>query len=259
MRRRPWPIPCWLANGAGLELFLLDYRVCEELKKPGGPIDRLVRFLRSGPVTSTGSLPQFDETDFDLKARVREEIRGYKRTRDLADRLSGEGGRERRQLLAALLNQCIRYAVGHATALTGDDFKRLFADLRRALYRQGRSLALFLEDITVLTGMDRGLLDALVTPHRGEGEQELCRLISVVGITESYYRNQVPDNIKERISYQLTLSSEQSARALGDSHALANLASRYLNALRLPRETLTTWAQPEAEEEELPNACASCR
>lgn len=253
-------LPRWLTNGDSLILFLLDYRVREELKKPGGPIDRLVRFLRSGPGVGiyASEVPQFEERDFDFKTRVREEIQGYRKARDLADKLSGDDGREKRQKLASLLNQCTRYAIGHATALTGDDFKQVFSDLRRYLYRQGRSLALFIEDITVLTGVDRGLLDVLVTQHKGEGEQEMCRLISVVGITDSYYRDQVPDNIKERISYRIALSSENTSLALSDSQALANLASRYLNAMRLSQGELEAWAENGADVEDLPNACRDC-
>jgi len=252
--------PRWLLNGDALILFLLDYRVREELKKPGGPIDRLVRFLRTGPGSgiAASEVPQFEERDFDFKARAREDIQGYKKARELADRLSGESGRERRQHLASLLNRCIRYAIGHATALTGDDFKRVFADLRRYFYQQGLSLVLFIEDITVLTGVDRGLLDVLVTQHRGEGQQELCRLISVVGITDSYYRDQVPDNIKERISYRISLSSENTSLAISDGQTLADLASRYLNAMRLPAEELQTWVERGAALEDLPNACWRC-
>jgi hypothetical protein len=252
--------PRWLLNGDALILFLLDYRVREELKKPGGPIDRLVRFLRSGPGSgiAASEIPQFEERDFDFKARVREEIQGYRKARELADRLSAESGRERRQHLASLLNRCIRYAIGHATALTGDDFKRVFADLRRYFYQQGLSLVLFIEDITVLTGVDRGLLDVLVTQHRGEGQQELCRLISVVGITDSYYQDQVPDNIKERMSYRIALSSENTSLALNDTHTLANLASRYLNAMRLSSEDLQAWVEHGAALEDLPNACRGC-
>ncbi|MGH2481417.1 MAG: hypothetical protein ACRDHW_17320, partial [Ktedonobacteraceae bacterium] len=164
-------LPRWLQRNKGLTLFLLDYRVREEIKKPGGPIDRLVRFLRSGPGAGifTSEVPQFEERDLDFKVSVLREIQGYNEAKLLAERMSGEDGREKRQELASILNQLVRYAIGHATALTGDDFKQIFADLRRYLYHQGRNLALFIEDITVLTGIDRGLLDVLVTQHKGEG------------------------------------------------------------------------------------------
>src|SRR5579883_2718368 len=158
-------LPTWLKRNDSLVKFLLDYRVREELKKPGGPIDRLVRFLRNGTGagTYTGEVPQFKEQDFGfINVGFLRKFEGYNEVKLLVERLSGEDGREKRQMLAGLLNRFIRYAIGHATALTSDDFKQVFADLRRYLYQQGRNLALFIEDITVLTGIDRGLLDVLV-------------------------------------------------------------------------------------------------
>jgi hypothetical protein len=253
-------LPNWLKRNKDLEYFWLDPRVREELKKPGGPLDRLIRFLRKGSGAGIASheVPQFEEGDFDFKAQVRREMQGYDQARQLAERLSGDDRRERRQQLASILNQYTRYAIGHATALTGDDFKQIFVDLRRSLYEKGYNLSLFIEDITVFTGIDRGLLDVLITQHKGESGQNLCRLISVVGITDGYYKDQVPDNVKERISYHIVLSSENTALALTEAQALDNLASRYLNALRLPQEELATWVKNGASPKELPNACERC-
>ena len=178
-------LPRWLLRNKGLTLFCSTIVCARNSKSRVGRIDRLVRFLRSGPGAGifTSEVPQFEERDFDFKVGVLREIQGYNEAKQLAERMSGEDGREKRQELASTLNQFVRYAIGHATALTGDDFKKIFADLRRYLYSQRRNLALFIEDITVLTGIDRGLLDVLVTQHKGEGVQEQCRLISVVGIT----------------------------------------------------------------------------
>lgn len=248
-------LPRWLKE-RDLTYLLQDVLVQDELKKPGGPIDRLVRFLRSGSRSGIGigEVPHFEELDFNFDRRVREQL-GYKRVQNLADRLSGEWGYEKRQDLVSVLNGCIRYAIGQATALTGDDFKQIFTDLRRSLYRQGRSLVLFIEDITVFTGIDRGLLDVLVTQHKNENGQELCRLISIVGVTDSYYVDQVPDNIKQRMTYHIVLKPLSET----GTDDLENLASRYLNALRLPEEKLARWASESADLEELPNACEDCQ
>jgi len=253
-------MPRWLSRSSRLDKFLLDYRVRQELMKAGGPIERLVRFLTSGPGTGiyNSEIPHFEEQDFDFKIAVRREIQGYEEARWLAASLSGEDEREKRLELADYLNRLIRYAIGHATALTGDDLKQMFYDLRRHLHVQGRNLVLFIEDITVLTGIDRGLLDVLVTQHRGMEQQEFCRLISVIGITDSYFNSQVPDNIKDRITHHLTLSADNAATALSDSDATADLAIRYLNAMRLSAQELDTWLNLGGDPDMLPNACERC-
>ncbi len=253
-------MPRWLSRSNRLDKFLLDYRVRQELMKVGGPIERLVRFLTSGPGTGidNSEIPHFEEQDFDFKIAVRREIQGYEEAQWLATNLSGEDEREKRVELAGYLNRLIRYAIGHATALTGDDFKQMFYDLRRHLHARGRNLALFIEDITALTGVDRGLLDVLVTQHRGIGQQELCRLISVIGITDSFFNSQVPDNIKDRITHHLTLSADNATIALSDPDATADLAIRYLNAMRLPAQALDTWFHLGGDPDALPNACERC-
>lgn len=253
-------MPDWLRRQDRLKKYLLDYRVRQELAKPGGPIDRLVRFLRSGPAGGiyNSEVPQFQENDFDFTVNVRREIQGYADARAVADRISGADGMERRQELAGYLNRLIRFAIGHATALTSDDFKQVFYDLRRQLHTQRRNLVLFIEDITVLTGIDRGLLDVLVTQHKGEGEQELCRLIAVIGITDSYFTDQVPDNIKDRITHHLVLSEDNEAIALSKPDATAELVARYLNAMRLNEIDLETWLNLGSKPDALPNACFSC-
>ena len=253
-------MPRWLSRSNRLDKFLLDYRVRQELMKVGGPIERLVRFLTSGPGTGihNSEIPHFEEQDFDFKIAVQREIQGYEEARWLAASLSGEDEREKRMELAGYLNRLIRYAIGHATALTGDDFKQMFYDLRRHLHAQGRNLALFIEDITVLTGIDRGLLDVLVTQHRGTEQQELCRLISVIGITDSYFNSQVPDNIKDRITHHLTLSADNATTALSDPDATADLAIRYLNAIRLSAQELDTWFHLGGNPDTLPIACDRC-
>jgi len=81
--------------------------------------------------------------------------------------------------------------------------------LRRQLRIEGRELALFIEDITALTGIDEGLIEALINDHRGEGGGGLCRLTSITGVTDTFYSDRLPDNIKQRVTHRLTLNAGQ--------------------------------------------------
>jgi hypothetical protein len=257
--------PRWLKKRADqLEIFLLDITIRREFMKPGGPIDRIVRFLSEGSSNAlkTSEIPGFEEHDFDFSADIRRELRGYEAAQDLADRLQGEDGREKREELAQYLNHLLAYAIGHATALTSDDFKNIFYDLRRLLRKQGRRLALFIEDITALTGIDLGLLDVLATQHKGNENQDLCRVISVIGITNSYFVDHFPDHMKDRVTHSLTLNAatttDSDTELLNNADATADMASRYLNVMRLNSSRIEQWFTEGGKLERIPNACDNC-
>jgi len=62
--------------------------------------------------------------------------------------------------------------------------KKMFEQMRKELKIQGKSLTIFIEDITSFYGVDHALVDILVTEHTGTANFEhFCRLRSVVGIT----------------------------------------------------------------------------
>jgi hypothetical protein len=249
-----------------LEEFLLDPVVRRQLKRPGGPIDRLVRFLSEGTASglSRDEMPGFEPDDVKFPVDVLNEIKkdGNSHAKLLADALHLQASL--RQQLARFLNHLLNYAVGHATRLTSDDLKQIFNDLRRQLRSQGRSLTLFIEDITAFTGIDAGLIDVLATQHTGEANREFCRLLSVVGVTDSYYHDRFPDNLKERITHRLTLNAQGTGQAQSRSELLetpeaaADLVARYLNAMRVSQDSLASWLHSGARLSTLPNACASC-
>lgn len=250
-----------------IEPFLLDSMVREELKRSGGPIDRLVRFLATGRTSQTGGdeLPGFEATDFEFKPETLRKIRGegYREAKELAENLNQR--EEFRNDLARYLNRLLNYAIGRTTALSAEDLKQLFGDLRRILRQKGYHLALFIEDITAFTGIDSALVDVLATQHTGESNREFCRLISVIGITDDYFASRFPDNIKERIGYHLSLNADSSGRGqrgesdlLRDKETTADLVARYLNAMRVTSAELEMWENQGLRPEDFPNPCPAC-
>lgn len=251
----------------GFDSFLLDRTIREYLKRPGGPVERIRRYLAHGPGAgiATSEEPRFQPGDFDLPDQVLYALKeGYRQARELARDLQAYP--KLRGELARYLNTLLNQAIGRMTALSTDDLKSMFSDLRRQLRAQGRGLALFIEDITAFTGIDAGLVDVLATQHTGEANTEFCRLLSVIGVTDSYYHDNFPTNIKERITHRLTLNA--SAPNFRDEHAesdllrepgaIADLSARYLNAMRLTQERVDDWAAHRARPEHLPNACQKC-
>lgn len=246
-----------------LDYFLLDPFIREELRRDDGPIKRLTCFL-SGAQTrlENDEVPSFRPEDFEFSLETRNLVKnkGYSESKALLDQLYDQSPLH--QQLATYLNQLLEFAISQTTALTGDDLKNMFYDLRRELRKQGRALVLFIEDITAFTGLDAGLVDVLVTQHTGETNSQFCRLISVIGITDDFYATRFPDNLRERITHHLTLNTtrqnQQEALLLSSDDTISPMVARYLNAMRVNDQTLQTWFNAGGKAEELPNACINC-
>ena len=247
-----------------LEGLLLDVNVRERLKEEEGPIARVASFLTSGSGDNQGlaRIPGFVEADleFDIDFLRRLRLQGaYREVHDFCNDLHQKT--EIRQDTTRYLNYALHnYAISAATELAAGDLRAMFADLRRHLRTQGKSLALFIEDITAFTGIDEGLVEVLITQHTGEANAEYCRLTSIIGVTDGYYADRFPDNIRERITHVLTLnaSGRPESDLMRDSEVRAEFAARYLNAMRLSQADLTTWADHGAQPDALPSACSEC-
>lgn len=233
-------------------LLLLDQHVRATLMRPNAPIDRLARQLRGEETSRGNEMAQFQESDFKFSVKVLEQIKngGYEDASKLAEALYYD--LDMREQMATYLNRLLNYAVGSTLRLTVDDLKRVFTEIRLAMRNQAepQSLILFIEDIAVFTGVDAGLVEVLIDDHRGRNK--LARMTSVVGVTDYYYNTHIPDNIRDRVTHLLTFDEQQM-----DSDFLLDLAARYLNAIRVPRNQLQTWAQSPGNTPP-PNACLSC-
>src|SRR5581483_11052781 len=178
----------------------------------------------------------------------------HKQTHDFSDELSLKS--EIRDSLVKYLNYALdSYAIGRATQLNASDLRTMFGELRERLHRQRKGLALFIEDITAFTGLDEGLVEVLITQHRGDTNVKYCRLMSVVGATDAYYVDRFQDNIKDRVTHLLRLNTDShhpESDLLTDPNIRSEFAARYLNAMRVAETDLEAWASNGADSEELP-------
>ena len=139
-----------------IENFLLDINVREHLKRNGGPIKRVVKYMQEGQGIEQNETPQFEPEDFIFDAQQRGHIQhgGYQDAQDVADVLSRSNDRHRVQLTRYLNFVLRNYAISKTTNLTASDLRDMFNELRRELRRVGQNLAIFIEDITAFTGID---------------------------------------------------------------------------------------------------------
>ncbi len=244
--------------------WLLDHNVRKWFMRKGGPVDRVRRHLAKDKgelglqeYEHPGILP--DDLLLDVETQANIEAT-YQVVREFTRLLS-----ENQQLrisIAAYLDSLVDFAIGRSVSLSSEDLKTIFFDLRRNLLREGKSLTLFIEDITAFTGIDSGLVDVLVTQHTGEGNRAYCRVLSVIGITDSYFKDKFPDNLKSRIDIHLTLNSSDDSLAhsnlLVQPEVLKGMVARYLNAIRASDIEMNQWFALGAPLSNIPVRCSSC-
>lgn len=239
-----------------LHAFLVEPASQEFLFRESGPIERIK--LRLAAESSNQRLddisPRFEPDDFIVTvelSRMFRESGASRRAVGLAELLFEDYSGQLRKDLANYLNQFLEPVVQRCANLRGSDLKDVFQHLRKELKNNGKNLTLFIEDITSFTGIDRALVEVLVTEHKGtDYNDEFCRLLSFVGITNEYYKTTIPDNLKERVTGRVLIDKA----ALFDGKQISEMAARYLNAIYLERNELIKWVENGAQAETLPIA-----
>lgn len=235
--------------------FLVDPVIRESLCCPGGPVERLKdRLSPESNELRQDRDAQFTPEDFGFCRIKKRQMRGKssKSAMDLAEDL-GDDIPSLKEKVCSFLNQSMEAVIQNCTHLQSADLRAVFERLRVELKKAGKRLALFIEDITSFTGLDRALMDVLVAEHIGEGQNsKFCRLYSVIGVTDYYYDKYFQDNYRSRItclvlSDQAVLNTEESA---------VEMAARYINAISLPPGSIQGWLAAGAQGEDLPLAAA---
>ena len=152
------------------------------------------------------------------------------------------------------LNERLNPAIQRFLGISPHGLKELFRRLRRKLREENRRLVLLLEDITSFQGVDNLLIDVLVTDS--QTRQDECDLISVVGLTPSYFDKFIGGlgNIVARVTHMIRLSREDDGfekMASLDGDSRVQFVAKYLNAVRLGVDRLRDGSN-------VPNACEHC-
>lgn len=166
-----------------------------------------------------------------------------------------------RKLLEAL-NDRLRDAVRELLGFGSEGVQDIFRRLRERLKQQDRRLVLLLEDITSTQGVDDQLLDAVTTKCTAAGNEVLCPLISIVGITPAYYDEHLQaGNMRDRIGLHLSLGREQQTEGfksvLSSEVSQLEFVARYLRAIRAEPGQLDQW-NDDGRLGPPPNACDIC-
>ena len=234
-----WPINRNIAQ------YLSDPRMMERFMKPGGPIERCYQMITAPNNQVLAESLVFTEEDFSDR-KINNEIArsGNPDAQDFASTIHGDEAEIRK--LVSYLNRFAREVVQRCADISSENAKAVFEHLRRDLKKQGKNLTLFIEDFTGFTGIDSELITVLSIEHGGD-YADLCRVTSVIGITDGYY-NQFKDNFKDRVTHQINVTE----RSFSANEFLIPLAARYLNAIYCAPEDIRNWYERGAVREDLP-------
>lgn len=226
-----------------------DLRSSEWMCRAGGTIDRNIQRLTGGSdVQDRESLPLFTADDFNI---------GTRRGRDVDTLMLDllEESNALRAQAADVVNKVLRESLANVTGIKGQTLHEIFRNIRQEMRKAGESLALFVEDVSTLSILDEELVNAL----EPQGDSELCRMLSVLGMTVPAFAR-LQENKKDRITLALEIQGDLGGVGpLADPDQTDRFVARYLNALRAGDEQLQELAEDRRRKDEVNHsACEGC-
>lgn len=233
-----------------LPAVLRDPIVRQEMVKEDRAVARVVKLNLEGRVEGDGlddevirfhddDLPTDFETLGDAHAGAKEFLR----------RLGGSPQYKRAGL--DLLNEVLPLAARRVFLSPRVNLIELFRAVRRDLHARGQELVLFIEDFTVLHGIEREFLDAIVEPVEAP-EGRMCSLRLLFAVTEGHLEGL--DTVTTRCDDAFWLDNPLGNQGIGEEE-IANFVGRYLNAIRHGHQNIESqWATSRS----FSNACESC-
>lgn len=211
------------------------------LCRENGVSDTIVRqltqkhSLENEDFVADNKLPQFTDTDLLPDVIYRKAKDNTEKVRDLIGELEFE--EDSLEQAVKFFNEVLPDAIKEMTGLSGTNLRSIFDRIRSDLKKRGEMLALFIEDVSVMSALDEEVFTAVEPQTRND----LCQMIAVLGSTNQGL-NRLMDNQKDRITHPISLGGKVTAVWQKDTQAIAEFAARYLNTVRLTREEISAVA-----------------
>ena len=225
--------------------YLADSRVSEYLLREGGAISKCYNVITAPSNQILQDTTIFTDEDFNVSKIIRAVMKqGDPQASLFASSLKGDDFEITK--LINYLNGFTREVIQRCADISSENAETIFAQLRRDLKKQGKNLTIFIEDFTGFTGIDQELITALSYEHGGD-YQDLCRVTSVIGITNDYYYA-FRGNFKDRVTHQIEVTD----RSYGTDEFIVQMAGRYLNAIYSDPADFRSWYEFGADLDDLP-------
>ena len=156
----------------------------------------------------------------------------------------------------SLINDALPSAVKRVFVSNQVDLIEVFREVRKALLADNKDLVLFIEDLTVLHGVEREFLDAIVEPAISP-DGELCNLRVLFAVTEGHFHFNNLDTVRTRCDDAYWLDATYGSEGV-DLEEAASFLGRYLNACRHdPTQLESEWSKREYDNQ-VSSKCDDC-
>ena len=230
---------------------LTDPLFREEFKQEGSAVMQLIEESLQGRREDDRDEP-FQFTPDDLPSSVVRAQKASEKARKVYELLANNA--ELKLAATDLLNEHLERAISSLFGMGRNRLAKVMVEAREHLKKAGKDLVLFVEDFTILQGVQTELLDAIVEPAR----DTLCHIRAAIAVTSGYLESVT--TMKSRASFFVSLDIPFSGEGTDGvkSDDVERFVGRYLNAVRLgPRFIEQQWAA--RTDEETPNHCLKCQ
>lgn len=229
-----------------LATFLRDDTIMGCLMREEGPITRFYELIARPRGRMQGLEATFKSDDFTAMRSIMQDVQrnGNPNTKRVFAEIIEVNGAEK---LATYLNRFARAVILACANIAQGDTGEMIRQLRADLKEEDKALTVLIEDMTTFTGMDLDLIKILSVQHGGEYE-DLCRVTSIIGITDEYYNAHFRDNFRDRVTHQISVDNS----TFGSEETLAQMVARYINAVYMKQQEAIDWYNQGAEVLQLP-------
>ena len=230
-----------------LVAFLNNETIHDHMMESGGPIERIYSKIAENSLVNLDIIAQFKPEDFLVSVDLYDNMKqagADPKAEKMARALMANDAMEGAQKFSDYLNQFVSVVIQRCAGIEPGDFEQVFMDIRKELYRQGKNLTLFIEDVTSFTGVDNALLNALMEENN---DRDICRLSSIVGGTNAYINDCFRQNHLDRVTQYVYIPDD-----VFDENGIFEFVGRYINAMSLPIDIISQWVSAKALPSEYP-------
>lgn len=230
-----------------LVAFLNNETIHDYMMESDGPIERIYSKVAENALVNLDTIAQFKPEDFLVSVDLFDNLKqagADPKAEKMARALMANDAMEDAKRFSDYLNQFVSVVIQRCAGIEPGDFEQVFMDIRKELYRQGKNLTLFIEDVTSFTGVDNALLNALMEEHN---DRDICRLSSIVGGTNAYINDCFRQNHLDRVTQYVYIPDD-----VFDENGIFEFVGRYINAMSLPKDIISQWVSAKALTSEYP-------
>lgn len=230
-----------------LVAFLNNDTIHDHMMSDDGPIERIYSKVAENSKVDTDTIAQFKPEDFIVSVDLFEEMQqagSDPKAENMAKALMANDAMKDAEELCKYLNQFVSVVIQRCAGIEPGDFEQIFMDIRKELYRIGKNLTLFIEDVTSFTGVDNALLNALMEEH---SDRDICRISSIVGGTSGYVNDCFRQNHQDRVTKYIYIPDD-----VFDEDGVVEFVGRYINAMSLSIDEVSKWISAQALSGEYP-------